>query len=159
MLSLSFWSALRWKYADPTTKERGEATLDEWKVLVVAVLGSNGLFALIQFLVSFVDGKRGAKKKLFDLIEGMEEKISDLKEELHEDRATNARIRILRFSDEIRRGDLHSKESFDQVNHDIDTYRRYCNTHPDYLNNRGKMAIEHIEHTYDTCMKKNSFLR
>ena len=132
--------------------------MEDWKMILLAVLGSNGVFALLQFLISFVDGKRGAKKKLSDVIERIEKKVSDLKEELGEDRATNARIRILRTSDEIMRGELHSKEYFDQVNHDIDTYRRYCNTHPDYLNNRGKMAIENIERVYEKCLRENTFL-
>lgn len=132
--------------------------MEEWKMIVVAVLGSNGLFALLQFLISFFDGKKGEKKRIYDIIEKIEKKVSDLKEELGEDRATNARIRILRFADEIMRGEQHSKEYFDQVNHDIDTYRRYCNTHPDYLNNRGKMAIENIERVYEDCMRDNNFL-
>lgn len=132
--------------------------MGDWKMVLVAVLGSGALFTFLQFLISFVDGKRGEKKKLSDLIERIEKKVSDLKEELGEDRATNARIRILRFSDEIMRGERHSKEYFDQVNHDIDTYRRYCNTHPDYLNNRGKMAIENIERVYEKCLQDNDFL-
>ena len=132
--------------------------MDDWKMVVVAVLGSGALFTFLQFLISFIDGKRGEKKKLADMIERIEKKVSDLKEELGEDRATNARIRILRFADELMRGEQHSKEYFDQVNHDIDTYRGYCNTHPDYLNNRGKMAIENIERVYEDCMRDNNFL-
>ena len=78
--------------------------------------------------------------------------------ELAEDRATNARIRILRFSDEVRHGVLHSKESFDQVNLDIDTYHRYCEDHPEYKNNRAVMAIANIQRVYAKCLENNGFL-
>ena len=91
-------------------------------------------------------------------IDALRNEIETLRGEITEDRATNARIRILSFSDEVQRNIRHSKESFDQINSDIDTYRRYCDKHPDYKNNRAVMAIANIERVYADCMRENDFL-
>lgn len=128
-----------------------------WTV-VVAIIGSNGLFAFIQFLVKRNDEKKGKKSAVMTAIESLTEKIDYLDDKLAEDRATNARIRILDFSDEVRHGERHSKEAFDQINLDIDTYRRYCDDHQDYKNNRAVMAITNIERVYAKCLEENDFL-
>ena len=128
-----------------------------WSI-VIAIIGSNGLFALIQFLIKRHDEKKGKKSAVMKGLEHLGEKVDRLGNELAEDRATNARIRILDFSDEVRHGERHSKEAFDQINLDIDTYRRYCDDHKDYQNNRATMAIANIERVYAKCLAENDFL-
>lgn len=129
-----------------------------WQQILLTALGCGGLYTLIQFLITRWDEKKGKKKALMDSIEAMKQDIEQLREELSEDRATHARIRILRFNDEILHKLRHSKESFDQVHHDIDAYRKYCNTHPNYHNNKGRQAIENIERVYAQCLEENDFL-
>ncbi|MGN1176394.1 MAG: hypothetical protein ACI4S1_13140, partial [Roseburia sp.] len=68
------------------------------------------------------------------------------------------RVRILTFADEIRRGVRHSKETFDQVLSDIDTYERYCTEHPDFMNNKTVAAKAKILDVYSECMDNNDFL-
>ena len=122
--------------------------------VVVAVLGSTGLSTLIQFLIN-----RGDKKqKVLEKVEELSGKIDRLEARIEENNATQARIRILSFSDELRHSVLHSKESFDQVNADIDAYRRYCREHKDYENNRSVMAIANIEAVYAERLDRNDFL-
>lgn len=127
----------------------------------VAVIGSPTLTVAATLLQYFIN--RSDRKKEKD--EGVSAEVAEIRKDVHElgnalaeDRATNARIRILRFSDEVRHGVLHSKESFDQVNLDIDTYHRYCEDHPEYKNNRAVMAIANIQRVYAKCLENNGFL-
>ena len=68
------------------------------------------------------------------------------------------RVRILTFADEIRRGVRHSKETFDQVLSDIDSYERYCAEHPAFMNNKTVAAKAKILELYSECIDKNNFL-
>lgn len=131
-----------------------------WSVLAALLGGSFGaaLVALVQFLVSRHDKKKDKSDSVSAEVAGLRKDVGKLADELAEDRATNARIRILCFSDEVRHGVRHSKESFDQVNLDIDTYRRYCDGHPEYKNNRAVMAIANIERVYANCLREKDFL-
>lgn len=120
--------------------------------IILGLCGGGALFGFVQFLITRHDNKLS---KAIDALRG---EFETLRGEINEDRATSARIRILSFSDEVQRGIRHSKESFDQINSDIDTYRRYCDKHPDYKNNRAVMAIANIERVYADCMRENDFL-
>ncbi|MBQ9328954.1 MAG: hypothetical protein IJ225_10560 [Solobacterium sp.] len=84
--------------------------------------------------------------------------ISNLKAEIDEDRAITARVRIVRFNDELIRKDEHSKESFDQTLSDIDTYEDYCRAHPDFENNKTKISAKHIKDVYERRLEKGDFL-
>lgn len=126
--------------------------------VVLAVLGSSGLSALITFLINRHDKRHDDKAEIIAKIDSLGKKIDAMEGKLEETSATEARIRILSFSDEVRHGVLHSKESFDQVNSDIDSYRRYCKSHPAYENNRSVMAIANIERVYSERLERNDFL-
>lgn len=126
--------------------------------VVLAVLGSSGLSALITFLINRHDRRNDDKAEIIAKIDSLGNKIDAMEGKLEETRATEARIRILSFSDEVRHGVLHSKESFDQINSDIDSYRHYCKSHPDYENNRSVMAIANIERVYSERLERNDFL-
>ena len=126
--------------------------------IALAIISSSGVSALVQFFVKRYDEKKGKKSAVMAALDKLGKKVDYLGDELAEDRATNARIRILDFSDEVRHGERHSKEAFDQINLDIDTYRRYCDDHKDYQNNRAVMAITNIERVYAKCLEANDFL-
>lgn len=126
--------------------------------IVLSVVGGGALLSFIQYLITRHDEKKGKGKTLMKAIEEVRKDIDKLRNEISEDRANNARIRILSFSDEVRHNVRHSKESFDQINLDIDTYRRYCDTHKEYKNNRAIRAIANIERVYDSCLRENDFL-
>lgn len=131
-----------------------------WSIIAAILGGSFGaaLVSLIQFLISRKDRKDGQNNEITTALAGVKSELDTLRNEIAEDRATDARIRILSFSDEVRHNVRHSKESFDQINLDIDTYRRYCDGHPDYKNNRAVMAIANIERVYADCLRKQDFL-
>lgn len=75
-----------------------------------------------------------------------------------DDRVRQARQRILRFNDEILCEQKHSKEHFDEILEDIDEYEKYCNSHPEYKNNKAVIAIETIKSVYNECLKTHDFL-
>ena len=69
-------------------------------------------------------------------------------------RADMCRARILRFSDELRRGVNHSEESFNNVLEDIDNYTEYCLEREDvYINSKADAAIRNIKGVHDRCIR------
>ena len=93
-------------------------------------------------------------KEVMEKVDELEKKVC----RLEENSIVNCRVRILRFSDEIRRGEKHSLESFNQALSDIDRYDMYCSEHPEFINNKGIAAKERIVAVYAECIEKNSFL-
>lgn len=91
-------------------------------------------------------------------VANMKQEIDDFKKEEELERVRQARQRILRFNDEILFEKRHSKEHFDEVLDDIDTYEEYCRTHEDYENNKAVLAIETIREVYMDCLKTHDFL-
>ena len=72
--------------------------------------------------------------------------------------AEDARRRIIRFSEELSRGDQHSKEAFNSVLEDCDTYTKYYDAHPEIKNGIARHAVRHINDSYDEHLKNNDFL-
>ena len=75
-----------------------------------------------------------------------------------EDKALDARRRILQFADEIRRKVRHSEEHFNNAFEDIDYYKTYCHDHADFENDKARISIKIIEETYDHCVREDDFL-
>lgn len=123
-----------------------------------AVVGGGALLSFIQFLINRHDIKNGKYAGITTALSEIKKDVDALRAELDRDRATDARIRILSFSDEILHSVRHSKESFDQVNSDIDAYRKYCDRNPQFKNNKAVMAIANIERVYESCLERNDFL-
>lgn len=98
-------------------------------------------------------GKR-TNNELMTKVEALEAKVDDLEES----DIVNCRVRILTFADEIRRCVRHSKETFDQVLSDIDTYEQYCNKNPEFMNHKTVAAKEKILDIYSKCLDSNDFL-
>ena len=137
--------------------------------VIVAVLGSSGLFAFIQFLVTRKDKKNdkisGLQKAVEDLKSTIEENdnkfhqaIDALTAQMEKSSVIQARIRILRSTDEIRKGVQHSYEYFRQLNQDITEYEQYCTANPNFKNNEAVNSIEYINKVYQSCLDSNNFL-
>lgn len=129
---------------------------------------------LVAFLVSLISGIAYLKKHLKDWIQGavrddfeaIDKKIdniqSDLtrvKDDLDQEKADQARYRILRFSDEILQGKKHTQEHFNQILSMITEYERYANSHPQYPNGLAVAAITNIKRVNQKCFEEDSFLR
>lgn len=124
--------------------------MDHMITVVVAVLTSSAVFTFIQFLIKRHDEKKG-------VISSLQKEIMDVKEYLLEMDATLARIRILQCADEIRRGERHSKESFDQALADIKKYNAYCKNHPNYENDKTVISSKFIKDVYQKLLSDNDF--
>lgn len=72
--------------------------------------------------------------------------------------ADRKRMRVLRFNDELIHGVRHTQEHFNEVLDDITAYERYCESHPNYQNNKAVMAIENVKRTYQRCEDERNFL-
>lgn len=101
-----------------------------------------------------IDNLLGDIKKNLD---SLESRLKVTEGKADEDRAITARVRILKFNDELINEQLHSKESFDQVMADIDTYERFCMDHPDFRNNKSVMSIQNIKRVYAIRLEKRDF--
>ena len=127
--------------------------------IILAALASSGMFSLIQFLIKRHDDKKGKRAELDKKIDAIQKDIDDLKAEIKKSDALQARRRILRFNDELLIGQMHSKEAFDDLLEDIDTYSSYCKLHiNDFTNHKAGLAMEHIKDVYRKCEQEASFL-
>lgn len=86
-------------------------------------------------------------------------KVGDAREAKEDERNAKAyRMRILRFGDEIRHGQLHSAEHYNDVLQDITDYEAYCVSHPGFKNQKAQSTIKLIAKAYEEHMRKNDFL-
>lgn len=88
----------------------------------------------------------------------MPSKLDKLEGELEESRIIQARIRIIMFACDIRRGEKFDEDSYAMIMDDIHTYTSYCAGHPDFENGRCRLAVKLIERTYHTTSMEEGFL-
>ncbi|MBR2096612.1 MAG: hypothetical protein IJ907_01810 [Prevotella sp.] len=118
--------------------------------VVVAILGSS-------WVGDWLKARRERKSGMVTTNQILDA-VKSLRADFDEEKAIQARVRIVKFNDEILTDQRHSKESFDQVLSDIDTYDRYCSEHPQFVNSKTKLSSENIRRTYQECESKHSFL-
>ena len=118
--------------------------------ILIAVFASSGFWAVVQYMMQRHDGKQKQLDEICD-------KLNRLSERVETNAATSARTHILRFSDELSSGVVHSQEYFRQQLDDIDTYEKYCEGHPDFRNSYAVSAIKHIRDTYQSLLEKHEF--
>lgn len=98
-----------------------------------------------------------SQKALVDRVDVLSDKIEAVAESVAETRAIAARVRILRFADEIIGKQAHSRESYVQIFTDIDTYDKFCRSHLDFKNHNTVSATRLINDAYDERSRKNDF--
>lgn len=91
-------------------------------------------------------------------LDNIAHKVDRLEEQSKEDKALLARTHILRFADEVYQSEKHSKDYFDDILADIDSYEKYCEAHPEFRNNRTTMSAERIRDIYAHLMETHGFL-
>lgn len=104
-------------------------------------------------------------KDMLDKLNTLSTKVDQLEKRddeqdaaMAEEHARAARRRILRCSDEIRRKERHSEEYFNDVLDDISHYKKYCDEHPGFENEKAVLAIKLVGRTYEKCISDNDFL-
>ena len=133
-----------------------------WLQIIGIVLGCNGLFSVLLALLNRRWSKKDSMTTAFDSLKKDIKSVKDmLTAHIAEDRENDIRMArrdILRFNDEVRRGEPHTAESFDDILDQIDIYEKYCNDHPNFENNKAVLAIRNIKRVYQERLEKNDFL-
>lgn len=101
---------------------------------------------------------RAINGEVISKVDQLGDELQSLRSISDEREAKSARVRILRFGDEIYQGTMHSKEHFDQTLDDITDYEQYCATHPEFKNDMTVITVQTIKETYQKCLEKHSFL-
>ena len=122
--------------------------------IVMAVLGSSVLTVIINRVFNILDRKKDKQDQIISEINEMRSELNKHIEDDEKHRADMSRARILRFSDELRRGISHSEESFNNILEDIDNYISYCTQQESvYINSKANAAIRNIKTTHDKCIR------
>lgn len=117
--------------------------------IIIAVVGS-------QWFASWIQSHNS--KSLRTEINSIQDEIEKMKDNEETREIKNTRRRILRFNDELLNNIEHSKEFFDEIIEDVDTYRRFTHSHPDYSNGKANLASDNIERVYRKCLEERKFL-
>lgn len=91
-------------------------------------------------------------------VDSVHAELDNLKDREERRAADEARNRILRFADELRLHMKHSKEFFENILEDIDSYLCYCRCHDEYPNSKADAAIKFILEVYEQLVKENDFI-
>lgn len=122
--------------------------------IVMAVLGSSVLTVIINRVFNILDRKKDKQDQIISEINEVKSELDKHIEDDKKHRADMSRARILRFSDELRRGISHSEESFNNILEDIDNYISYCTQHESvYINSKANAAIRNIKIVHDKCIR------
>lgn len=131
--------------------------MDILKILVAVgeLVAGGGILAFIQFLINRHDKKHDRFAEIVETMQEIKKEVQEIKQDASRGDAVRSRTSILRFQDELYNDIKHSKEYFDQVLDDIDTYEKYCHDHPDFQNGRTKAASKYIREERDRLFKEH----
>lgn len=121
------------------------------------VLGG-GFLGFLEFLIHRKDERDSKHSAVLIAISKLEEKIDKIEAKTDERNAITARVRILRFADDMYSDRKHSKDSWDQCLCDITTYTHYCDTHPEFQNDQTEATANYIRDNYRERLEKHDFL-
>ena len=144
--------------------------MDNWIRLLTAV--APVLVAVVTIIPTIIANRRKTQQSLEETTSAIKAEVATAKtevaavkkcfdshiEEFEETKAKATRFRILRFYDELCEGKKHSESHFEDILDDIDYYEHYCDTHPEFHNNRGHAAMEYVKTIYAKIKAKGGFL-
>lgn len=105
-----------------------------------------------------IDGLQEEVNTVKKNVQDVKQDMTNFRDKSDERDATGCRTRILRFGDEILHGVPHSKEHYDQILLDIDSYEEYCDLHQEYKNNVAVATMKRIKAKYQEHLEEDSFL-
>lgn len=106
-----------------------------------------------------IDGINAELAKTQESIAEAKEAIKKSQNFELETRAIAARVRILRFGDELQEEKKPSKGRFDQALADINAYDEYCSKHSDFKNGVTEPTSTFIKEQYQERLRKYDFSR
>ena len=136
---------------------------------IIAGLLGGGFIGFVEFLIRRKDEKCDKNKEVLEAVKELEKKmderfnildakITEVDEKGDERNAVEARVRILRFADEMMEERRHSKDSYDQVLCDITEYNKFCNLHSTFKNDQTEATCKFIRESYEERLRKHDFL-
>lgn len=136
--------------------------------MILTFIGGGSFLAFLEFLIKRHDNKndkmaevneaiQSLSKDMKERFDTLDKKIDTVKAKADEYNAVSCRVRILRFEDELQVKQKHSKDSWDQVMSDIDSYETYTKQHPDFRNNQTVATVTHIKHGYNERLEKRDW--
>ena len=133
---------------------------------ILIALGGSLITAAASIASLLLQRKWQKEDRTADRITELSGKINDVQTTLDahiesdaENDAKQARRRIIVFSDECRRGLLHSEEHFTSTLDDITDYKYYCeHVNPKFKNEKAVHSIKFIEEVYAKAQKENKFI-
>ncbi len=131
--------------------------MDILQTLLGGLVGG-GLIGFIEFLIRRNDAKHDKHDEVLARLGSIDEKIGDVEYQLAVAKADQARNRILMFDDEIRRGVMHSEESYNQILDSINFYNNFCRDNQKYENSKAVNAIENINKVYQQVKFEDRFI-
>lgn len=123
--------------------------------MIGSALIGGGLLAFVQFLISRHDKKNDRFEEILEMMADIKKEVQEIKKDASRDGAIRSRTSILRFQDELYNDIKHSREYFDQVLDDIETYEKFCRETPDFQNGRTKAAAQYIREERDRLFKEH----
>lgn len=105
------------------------------------------------------ESRKQTQEEIRSRMQAIDSKIDAVKDSSLVIEAKQSRVRILRFDEELLKGEEHTKEHFSQILDDIDLYEQYCESHEGFKNGIARHAIKHIRDTYDELEKKRAFYK
>lgn len=124
--------------------------------LAAVIVG--GIFTLIQWKLNRKAAKEDRTDAVLVKLEEINKKLDNHIAANEKENADAARMRILRFADEVRLNVKHTEEHWNDILSQIDAYEDYCEAHSNYSNNKAVMAIELLKETYKELLRNKSFL-
>ena len=115
-----------------------------------------------QLVKTIGGGINGELLKKIDVIEAnlsyVKSEIDGLKKDVQESAIVKCRTQFTRFGDELRHGEKHSKDHYDQTMLNITKYEHYCQEHPDFANDVTEATAKLIKRDYQKRLESNDFL-
>ncbi len=122
--------------------------MEKYMPIIIAIIGSSGFCEVIKY---FINQSKSKKE-----IKALNDKIDNLTKQINHNQAEQARIRILRFDDDIYTKS-YSQDFYRQTLADIKTYENYCAIDKTYENGYTSAAANHIRSIYEDKLKHNDF--
>jgi hypothetical protein len=127
-------------------------SFDGWAVLIQACAPI--IVALAGIMPTIINNRKKTQASIDELRNSLN---AHIKEE-EADKVRRARMRIIRFNDDLCANVEHSESFFEDILDDVDTYEAYCAAHPDFKNGRGNVAMDHVKAVYAKLKTSGKFL-
>ena len=139
--------------------------MKEYIVPIIIACGGALIAAVVSIVTLILNRKWQKEDRRMDKLDAITAELVTVKQTLNDHidadtqhNAKQARRRVIEFSDECRRGVLHSKEHFENVLEDADYYEQYCATHKHFENSKAEQSIRFVKDTYDQCKRENKYI-